>query len=213
MNMLTDHRNAKIAFVITALLMILYVTSKSGEIPQSSNLSKEKNQPESQSEFSAISSQAKTIAKSHKLVFLLYLNEAFLAMTKNFICNLKKIGSADVLNQTIFVTTQKSTMTELLNFDASLHVLSQEYSGDQGDVSYGTSAYYKLTLERIRLQRDLILAGINVFIIESDATWFSGGEVLKRLGSGFEKFDVVSAGFVSKNHDFALNQSKKNSFE
>lgn len=189
LNIVEQHRTEHQNNVKTASNRLTIPLIKKAALPRTTEVTKARSQ------FEIISAEAKALGKRYTIVFLLFLNEGFLEMTKNFVCNLKVADSksAQVLQRIIFVTTQQTTADKLAKFDPSLNVLSQRYAGDQGSVSYGSSAYYKLTLERLKLQQDLLVAGINVFIIESDATWFDGESTIKRLEDGFGKYDIVSA--------------------
>lgn len=71
----------------------------------------------------------------------------------------------------MFVVSDEVAGEELRRFypDANLYV----HKSSIADVSYGTFEYFALTLERLQLQNQLIQAGVNVFLIEADAVWFS----------------------------------------
>ena len=45
--------------------------------------------------------------------------------------------------------------------------------GVSASQTYGTYEYFKITLDRLWVQNAFLQAGVNVFLIEADAVWFS----------------------------------------
>lgn len=113
---------------------------------------------------------AKKVSIGFPYIHLMFLNHAYLNLTKSWICNIRMVGS-DIFHQTIFVVSDEATAQELRNFEP--RVFAYVHLSDTNDLSYGTFEYFSLTLERLKLQNELIQAGINIFLIEADAVWFS----------------------------------------
>lgn len=131
-------------------------------------------------------SQTERIQKQYGFVLLLFLNKAYLEMTKSFICH-----QPDLLKQTIFVTTSSQLRKELKAWNPATLVFLQPYAVSKS-VYYGTYEYFKLTEERLKFQNNLIQDGINVFVIEADATWNSL-QILDIIQNAFKEHDIVSA--------------------
>ena len=121
------------------------------------------------------------------------------------------------LKQTIFVLSDEETAHELKQFEQNLTIYVHQSS--TADVSYGTLEYFELTLTRLQLQNQLIQTGVNVFLVEADAIWFSP---LAEYMSKFIEVDkasivsatdrssadpLISAGFIffaASNHNFSI---------
>ena len=141
---------------------------------------------------------AKTIEQKYGFVFLMFLNDAYLEMTKSFICH-----HPTLLKQTIFLTTGSHLTEQLHAWNPDIFVHAQLYSNNK-KVSYGTYEYFRLTVERLQFQNELIQNGVNVFVIEADATWNSLNiiEVIRNafmeheIVSADDHFKLISAGFL-----------------
>lgn len=124
---------------------------------------------------SAMEGVARSIIARHGFVYLLFFDQAYLAMTKSWICNVRPLGN--VLPNLILVATGKAAADALRAMDDSLHVFEQQYQA-MGEVKYGTYAYFRLTVERLRLQNELLQAGLSVMIVEADAVWLPHATVV-----------------------------------
>lgn len=133
---------------------------------------------------------AREISATYPYVHLMFLNEAYLRFVKSWICNIRLLD-LDILKQTIFIVSDEMTAQQLKSFEPEsiVHV----HPCDTFDVSYGTFEYFLLTLQRLQLQNQLIQSGINVFLIEADAVWFS--PISEYLSSMVEidKAPIISA--------------------
>jgi FkbM family methyltransferase len=142
---------------------------------------------------SSMEATASRIAKDNGFVFLLFLNAAYLEMTKSFICNLRSIHAHDILSHILFIMADEQSASTLLSFAPDAGVFVEKYETPHS-VSYGSHAYFRLTVERLRLQRQLIDYGVSVAVIEADATWFQdGARVEDMLRDSLSKHDMVSA--------------------
>ena len=138
----------------------------------------------------ALWSVAKGISQSNGFVFLMFLNNAYLEMTKSWICKAQAI-IPDVLKYTVFITTSDELSLELQTWNKDAQTFVQKYSVTK-PVSYGTYEYFRLTEERLRVQNNLIQQGVNVFVIESDAVWNSK-EIIDVIHSRLQSNIIVTA--------------------
>lgn len=156
----------------------------------------------------------------HKFVTLLYFNYAYLNMTKSFLCNLNLVAHSPFSSRLVLVAADEHAAYDLTQFllVERLQHLQRNLSpfvvllrsGEAQSVDFGTQRYYDLTLERLRIQNELLQAGLNVFIIESDAIWFSADirdilneafsgavDILSANDSGGSASKLISAGFLA----------------
>jgi len=139
----------------------------------------------------------------HKFVTLLYSNDAYVNLTKSFLCNLNTVAISPSVSRLVVVAGDEQAAYHLKEFllTEQLHHLRRTmspfivhlYSGEAQAVDFGTRRYYDMTLERLNIQNQLLQAGFNVFVVESDAIWFSAGigDILNEAFSG--DVDIVSA--------------------
>jgi hypothetical protein len=130
--------------------------------------------------------KAKTVAGIHGVVVLQFLNEGYLKMTLSWICNVRKYGTD---KRTLFITTDDAAHRGLLDFDPSLHVILLPFTAPR-IMSYGQVAYWKLMAWRSDQIYVLLLAGISVFLTESDAVWF--GDASKWIPKHYQGFDFLT---------------------
>ena len=132
---------------------------------------------------------------------LLYMNAAYVEITKSFLCNLNVViqSQTPLLTKLIIIASDKAAQGSIVEFISSenLHLIVHEVVHFPGvtteAVSFGTQTYYDLTLSRLQLQNSLIQAGVSVLIIESDAVWQSG-DVISFMSQEFSKgVDMISA--------------------
>lgn len=80
----------------------------------------------------------------------------------------------------IFITTDEITAKPLTKFDSEARgVITQFSEQSKSNINYGTVEYFSLIVERPEIQYSLLMQGINVFIIESDATWLENATRVK----------------------------------
>ena len=110
--------------------------------------------------------KATTLQQRHGFIYLQLVNEAYLEMTRSWICN----APSGVLSQTLFVATDEASLQGLQQHVQ--HVALQRYSRtSSGGVDYGHMEYYRLMFFRTKLIEALLMRKINVWLIESDAVW------------------------------------------
>ena len=94
-------------------------------------------------------------------------------------------------DQTLFIVTTKASMAikdALPN--AHIHMRAYDISSVE---SYGTYSYFRLTVERLSAQNELIQNGVNVVVIEADAYW-SSGNICSLIHTYLSQdYDIVSA--------------------
>ena len=145
--------------------------------------------------YDTLQSTATRISTSNGFVFLLFLNRAYLDMTKSFICNLRSLNATKTLSHVMFVTTDDTTSRDLSEFAPEVGgVFTKMYQQESTDVSYGTADYFRLTVERLKVQQQLLEMGVHVVVIEADATWFGDAERVETLlRSELPRYHIVSA--------------------
>ena len=111
--------------------------------------------------------KAHTLQQANNFVFLQLVNKAYIEMTQSWACH----APNGVLQQTLFVATDEISFEKVKDF--APHVVRQLYQSERNGVSYGQLDYFNLMLFRTKLVETLLLHSINVWIIESDAVWFS----------------------------------------
>ena len=133
-----------------------------------------------ESPYSSVMAAAKAISEKNGFVYLLFFDKGYLDITKSWVCNVRSM--AGVLDSTLLVATDSESAESMRSIlkDRTLHVFEQTYQVT-GKVAYGTYAYFRLTVERLRLQHEMIQAGVNVMIIESDAVWVNGAEATSQI--------------------------------
>ena len=136
----------------------------------------------------ALIQSAQKISSTSGHVYLMFFNEGYLDFVKSWICNLRLVDR-EVIRTTLFVAASEVAAQDLQNFELGAHVHVRHYPKAEA-TTYGTYEYFRITLERLVVQNLLIKKGINVFIIEADATWFS--PISKYLQSSLEQ-QIVSA--------------------
>ena len=114
--------------------------------------------------------QAQRMQLHYGFAYLMFVNRAYLQMTKSWICNIRLLNVA-IFNRVLLVCSDVPTLRELSSFEPNLHSFLYR-SEIQHGVDFGTFMYYSIVLERLKVQNSLIQHGVNVMIIESDQTWF-----------------------------------------
>jgi hypothetical protein len=149
--------------------------------------------PSEQSEIEVLKSFVRDHQKLYGLTLLMYLNDAYLELTKNWICNLQKLDDQgiSILQKTVFITSTDTANAGLKRFSSSLNVFTITYPVTYS-VSYGTYEYYRLTVERLNLQNILIQEGSNIMIVEADAQWNSVS-IVDTIFAELKEYDIVSA--------------------
>jgi len=117
----------------------------------------------------SVKTLARSMSAQHGYVNVLFYNSGYLDFVKSWTCNVKLVDST-AFDRTIFIASDQAAADELRIFAPTAHVHSMG-SASAGSLSYGTYAYFKLTLDRLRVQSEFLQAGANVFLIEADATW------------------------------------------
>lgn len=98
-------------------------------------------------------------------------NHAFVPMIHSWLCNTARM--AGVHERTLLVMTDETGYARLENNAYGVAVALAD-AGDPGllhDMTYGTVGYWKLTLARVNLLRQLLHAGIPFMNWEPDAFW------------------------------------------
>ena len=153
-------------------------------------------------------------------VVLLYLNRAYVEMTKSFLCNLNMVShGTHFVAKLVLIASDAQAFEEINGFlkTEPLHNLMGAFSptvlhdlgGSKDNLDFGTEQYYHLTLFRLSLQNQLIQASYNVMIIEADAIWLSPyahnilqeafmgpADIVSANDSGDTVNKLISAGFL-----------------
>ena len=120
----------------------------------------------------------KAVHQNHGFIFLQIINAAYVSLTLNWICQV----SAQVLSKTVFLATDDVAASALRK--AKVQFVVERFGSH--DLVYGTRSYYSYMLQRTRVVETLLRYGINVWIIESDATWFGDPTEQLKMNSNFD---------------------------
>ena len=114
---------------------------------------------------------------------------------KSFICNLRAIGGLAALSNMIFVTTDDTSRSALLEFVPEAGgIFLEQTAQSSSDINYGTVEYFGLIIERLTVQHRLLKLGVNVAIVEADQIWFKdAGRIVRLMQTELPKHDVVAA--------------------
>lgn len=136
--------------------------------------------------FETLLHTALAINSSHGFVYLLFLNSGFLEMTKNWVCTILR-SARDVLPHTIFISSDIETTRKLVQFRHDLQIFTIA-SERVHAVAFGSFDYYNVVLERMKLQNELLLKGVNIQVIESDQFWAE--DISSKLRELFRKHEI-----------------------
>lgn len=143
---------------------------------------------------------ASEISSNFGFVTLVYTNTAYVEMTKSFVCNILALEE-DQIDQFLFVSSSQAATDELTAFNDRLQVVTVHTNSKAAN--FGTFEYYSITLDRLELQNNLLQRGLNVFVVEADATWFSV-HVFKSVILRLKEFDFVTADDNFNDGDYSL---------
>lgn len=116
---------------------------------------------------------AKLISDRHGLVFFQLFTAGFAAMTKSWVCNVRRIERRDgvsILARTLLIATDEKAYTAMRSFDMSLNVL-YEPEPTSTNLHYGHLTYFEYMMFRSELIFNMLKAGVSVWLVESDAVW------------------------------------------
>lgn len=118
-------------------------------------------------------------------IFVMFVDNAFLEMTLNWLCH----APTNVIQKTAFFTPSGSQTNSLVELGA-IHVFSIGNASRKSAsaASYGQKYYYELINERGKAIQELLRANLNVWLIESDSTWFADPSFVLRQ---YENFDII----------------------
>ena len=130
--------------------------------------------------------QARRIHRDHGFVYLMFVNAGYVQMTKSWICNILSLDRR-ILDLVLLVAADTATVRELSAHEPNINYFVYHSEFRQG-ADFGTYVYYKIVLERLKVQNYLLQSGVNIMIIESDQIWFQDiTEGIKRkFDSAFE---------------------------
>lgn len=111
------------------------------------------------------------LSRRYDHIYLMFFNDAYFDFVKSWICNIRLV-EAGILEQTLFVAADAGAEQKLREFEPAASMYCQHGDRHQ-DVVYGTHSYFRITLDRLYIQNALLQHGINVFVVEADAAWFS----------------------------------------
>lgn len=125
-------------------------------------------------------------------VILMIVNDAYMGLARNWICNLKSLGLQHRLQSTLFVALDQPTYAELEGY----HRVEWFVAG-KGQLNYGTGPYYDLMHQRTALVLELLQQRIKVFLCEADQVWFE--DIVEYVDSRYRGADIVT-------YDDSINQ-------
>ena len=105
-----------------------------------------------------------------KWCHLLIVNAAYVPLLDNWLCRAQELGLFDLLQATVFVSTEPSVLS-MLQARELKHIALWNASG-AGELKFFTSHYFVLMSKRLHLIQNLLQSGVNVFITEVDQALF-----------------------------------------
>lgn len=131
--------------------------------------------------------------REHGFVALLYVDEEYVLLTKNFLCNLALYNS-QYFRQLAIISTSPVVTEQLRGISHKLSVFDSvgNYKRSKKHISFGDYEYFVVTLNRLEVQNYLLQIGANVLVVEADATWFSSF-VFEHVANLLKLHDFVSA--------------------
>ncbi|XP_070537503.1 uncharacterized protein [Ptychodera flava] len=133
----------------------------------------------------------------HKgLVIVQFLNLGYINMTKSWICN---VECMDILPFTILITSDRLAYWQLKEWKPDLNVVLQTF-GDSKSMRHNEDSYNEYLCYRVRLVDLILNLPMSVFLVESDAVWFSNPLVFINR---YSNVDIVA------NTNNALSEEKK----
>ena len=119
-----------------------------------------------------------SVQREYGFVFLQLVNAAYVPLTRNWICSAPRT----VLPKCIFLATDKFAEEQLRKEQVNVF-----YEGlETEELQYGTRKYYLYMLRRTEIVEELLLRGVNVWVIESDAMWFEDPTSYLQKYSGYD---------------------------
>lgn len=137
--------------------------------------------------------RARRISADEGLVNVMFYNLAYITLVKSWICNVLE-EDVRILNVTLFIAADRQAGNDLRDFHPGLWVTSMitlDHGLDDA-LSYGSYAYFYLTLERLLIQNELLQHGVNVLLTEADAVWLSSS-VQRSLIDRLATAQIISA--------------------
>lgn len=125
--------------------------------------------------------KAREIHISHGFVNVQFLNAGYVEMTKSWICNVRSFKN--VLNATLFLTTDHEAFDQLHRFDTNLNLVRILYSAPK-NMAYGQYSYRKYMLFRANTIVRLLQENVSVWLTESDAVWLKDPTDLVQNSTG-----------------------------
>ncbi|XP_077868900.1 uncharacterized protein LOC144359838 [Saccoglossus kowalevskii] len=148
---------------------------------------------------------AEHIKKQNGIVTIQLLNNDYLQLTKNWICNIDCLLFA---SQVMFIVTDAEAYQGLKGWRPELNVVLVEYDTPRG-MTYGKAVYYKFMSFRTHIIDLLLQNGISVFLCEADATWFgnplldiykfNGKDVISIVNDDTFNVRILNGGFLFLN--------------
>ncbi|CAD5209156.1 unnamed protein product [Bursaphelenchus okinawaensis] len=117
--------------------------------------------------------KSKDINQAHDLVLFTMINDAYLNLTLNWLCNTHSLPGAKIHEKIIFVTVGNETCQKIQKDWPKVECLEMKADTAYGAaMDWGTNGYAKFLEARLKLMLRLIEADLNLVIFEADAVWW-----------------------------------------
>lgn len=113
--------------------------------------------------------KAKEISQGNKTVLLCVVNDAYLRIAYNWLCNTKYMGVHDSV---LLITTDPSSQNKLKKDWPSLNIVNVDFDIPQDNQFYSHVGYLKIMILRTKIIVSVLTAGIDIMLLEFDFIWF-----------------------------------------
>ncbi|KAI6171850.1 Nucleotid-trans domain-containing protein [Aphelenchoides besseyi] len=140
-----------------------------------------------------IRSKAKVINKKHGLVLYTLINNAYLNLTLNWLCNTYVLDNGQSIHERVLIVALDEQTCKRITKDwpkvTCLAMTADEAYGKALD--WGSSGYSQILWARIRQIYALVEAGIHLAIFETDALWLKNPLPLFRKSFNLTTIDLT----------------------
>lgn len=124
-------------------------------------------------------------------VSLTIVNQAFLETAQSWLCNVDEGGFRPP--GLVWVAIDEVSFRQLADIPNSETVRLSSAQGRENALDFGKKGYWCLMLERTKLLRDLLNAGITVFLFETDQVWLRDPlPFIRRLRGNGNEVDLIA---------------------
>ncbi|CAD5213994.1 unnamed protein product [Bursaphelenchus xylophilus] len=117
--------------------------------------------------------KSKKIHDKNDLVMFTMINDAYLNLTLNWLCNTYSLPGQSVHDKTVFVTVGNETCKRIQKDWPKVECVEMKADSAYGSaMDWGTNGYAKFLEARLKMIIKLVEANLNLVIFETDAVWW-----------------------------------------